>query len=144
MNGENRIDDYLVLPKFKDPNTVEDFHIKFTGKKVQGTKKVQRWLDAKHPPQYVMDRFSKSEKAVDTQICCDALQLASNSRIERLFLYTNDFDFMPLADTLKSMGCNVSLFRLFKESTNIALIENTDAFCVPHISYLRQLFDIKT
>ena len=144
VTGENRIKDYLVIPSFRTPNFIEDFHITYVGKKVAGANKVQTWLDSRNSPQYVMDRFNKSEKAVDTKICCDALQLAANNRLERLFLYTNDFDFMPLLDTLKSMGCNVSLMRLLSQETNAALVENADSFCVPSKSQVERLFGVET
>ena len=79
----------------------------------------------------VTDRLRRTEKAVDTQICCDALQLAAVSKIDRLFLYTNDYDFVPLCETLKSLGINVNLIRLSKANSNKDLLAHVDGFsCV--------------
>ncbi|MBT3011224.1 MAG: NYN domain-containing protein [Candidatus Thiodiazotropha sp. (ex Lucina pensylvanica)] len=144
VKGENRLTEHIILPKFTTPDIVEDVHIRYCGKRLQGSKKLQDWMNNENPPQYVLDRFGKSEKAVDTQICCDALQLASNNRLDRLFIYTNDFDFMPLFDTLKSMGANISLFRLTKDKVNKALVENADSFHVPKAEALEAMFEKKT
>ena len=69
------------------------------------------WIQKKNPPKSVRDRLHRTEKAVDTQICCDALELAVKGRLDRLFLYTNDYDFLPLCNALKAAGSNISLFR---------------------------------
>ena len=61
------------------------------------------------------------------QICCDALQLAATGKLERLFLYTNDFDFVPLCRTLRQLGANINLFRLRERGVNVALAEECDA-----------------
>jgi len=83
---------------------------------------------------------NKSEKAVDTQICCDALQLASYGRLDRLFIYTNDYDFVPLCQTLKSMGSNISLFRLQEKKINKNLVQECDSFSVVPVDQLSSLF----
>lgn len=144
VTGERRSDTLTILPSFKSPNNIEDFHIRYTGRKIPRSQRVEDWLDLKKPPLYVMDRFNKSEKGVDTQICCDALQLAASSKLDRLFLYTNDSDFIPLIDTLKSMGSNVSLISLFNEGTNVELIKNSDSYSVPSSTKLRNLFGLET
>lgn len=140
VNNENRLESRVIIPDFSLPNQIEDFHVTYCGKKLSGTKKVDDWLAENRPPQYVMDRFNKSEKAVDTQICCDALQLAANKRIDRLFLYTNDYDFMPLLDVLKSLGVNVSLLSLTNDSVNGDLVKNADSYMVPSEDVLLSLF----
>ncbi len=140
VNGEKRVKEQLLVPNFKVPNVVEDFHIKYCGKKITRSERVDDWLNRNSPPQYMLDRFNKSEKAVDTQICCDALQLAANDKIDRLFLYTNDFDFMPLFDVLKSLGINVNMFRLTSDLINGKLVENSDSFCTPEPDSLKELF----
>ena len=140
VNGEHRTKDQMEIPNFKEPNLIEDFHIKYCGKKVSGAKRVDSWIEKNSPPQYIMDRFNKSEKAVDTQICCDALQLAAVNRLDRLFLYTNDFDFMPLINVLKTLGVNATLIRLTDAAVNKDLVENSDSFCVPEHSRLEKMF----
>jgi len=140
VNGENRIDNKLIIPDFREPNKIEDFNINYCGKKMEGSRKVDKWLADNNPPQFMKDRFHKSEKAVDTQICCDALQLAANKKLDRLFLYTNDYDFMPLIDVLKNMGVNISLFRLIQDNVNSELVNNFDSFSVPDEKALIDMF----
>lgn len=140
VRAENRLSDCVIVPDFKVPNSIDDFCIEHCGKKLEGGKRFQAWVDKFDPPQYVLDRINKSEKAVDTQICCDAMQLAANNHLDRLFLYSNDYDFIPLLESLKRMGANVSLFRLTEDRINKSLVENADSFCVPDSGQLRSLF----
>ena len=71
-----------------------------------------------------MDRLHRSEKAVDTQICCDALQLVARGKLDRLFLYTNDSDFIPLCQVLRSLGVNIVLFRVLEKYRELPQINN--------------------
>lgn len=128
VDQENRINDNITIPNFSIPEQVEDLQIKNCGKKVKRGTAVDRWISENNPPTKVLERLSKSEKAVDTQICCDALQLATYGRLDRLFIYTNDYDFIPLCQTLKSMGANISLFRLQAKSVNKELARECDSF----------------
>lgn len=140
VNGESRIDDNIILPDSFRPGEAVDLQVKFCGKKIQGSSKVSRWVEANQPPKFVLDRLRKSEKAVDTQICCDALQLACSKKLDRLLLYTNDSDFIPLAHTLKSLGCNASLFRLTGSKVNKELTREFDSFTVLTEPLLREVF----
>ena len=125
---ENRINDNIIIPDFIIPGQVEDLQIKTCGKKLKRGAAVDRWISENNPPIKVLERLTKSEKAVDTQICCDALQLATNGRLDRLFIYTNDYDFIPLCQTLKSMGANISLFKLQAKGVNKELARECDSF----------------
>jgi uncharacterized LabA/DUF88 family protein len=140
VKNEDRVKDLLIMPNFKSPNQIEDLHIKYCGKKVSRSTNVEAWIEKTNPPPYIMERFNKSEKAVDTQICCDALQLAAVNRLDRLFLYTNDYDFMPLIDVLKTLGVNITLIKLNSLPVNKELVENCDSFCVPDKQELLTLF----
>ncbi len=140
VNSEKRVKEQLLVPDFRVPNVVEDFHIKYCGKKITKSKRVDDWLTKNSPPQYMLYRFNKSGKAVDAEICCYALQLAANNKIDRLFLYTNDYDFMPLFDVLKSLGININMFRLTSDLINVELVENSDSFCTPKPESLNELF----
>jgi uncharacterized LabA/DUF88 family protein len=121
---------HVVLPDYTVPNEVDDLRIEFCGKVVKQNKKADDWLKEKGAPQYVLDGFNKSEKAVDTQICCDALQLAATGKLDRLFLYTNDYDFAPLCKALRQLGSNINLMRLSADSVNEALAKECDALNV--------------
>ncbi len=129
-NNEMRIKKDLILPQFDTPDAASDVHIKYCGKKVKGGASVDRWIAKNKPPKCVLERLHKSEKAVDTQICCDALQFAALGQLERLFLYANDYDFIPLCKIIKSMGANISLFRLEAKNVNKDLVKECDTFSV--------------
>jgi uncharacterized LabA/DUF88 family protein len=137
---ENRINDNIIIPDFPTPGEVEDLQIKYCGKRIRGGSAINSWISRHSPPNYVLERLNKSEKAVDTQICCDALQLASYGRLDRLFIYTNDYDFVPLCQTLKSMGSNISLFRLQEKKINKGLVQECDSFSVVPVDQLSSLF----
>ncbi len=137
---ENRINDNIIIPPFHRPGEVEDLQIKYCGKRIKGGSAINSWISRHSPPNYVLERLNKSEKAVDTQICCDALQLASYNRLDRLFIYTNDYDFVPLCQTLKSMGSNISLFRLQEKKINKDLVRECDSFSVVPVDQLSSLF----
>jgi len=137
---ENRIDDNIIIPSFHKPGGIEDLYIKYCGKRIKGGSAINNWISRYNPPNNVLERLNKSEKAVDTQICCDALQLASYGRLDRLFIYTNDYDFAPLCQTLKSMGSNISLFRLHEKKINKDLAKECDSFSVVPADRLSSLF----
>jgi uncharacterized LabA/DUF88 family protein len=87
------------------------------------------------------DRVSKSEKGVDIEICCDALKLASASRLDRLFFFSNDDDFLPMCRALKEFGANVSLIHLGDFiSPNVSLVSETDSYDVVKKEALQNLF----
>lgn len=140
VEGENRISDNIIIPPFEEPGVVEDLQIKSCGKRVKGSTVINKWISENNPPPKVLEKLHKSEKAVDTQICCDALQLASYGRLDRLFIYTNDYDFIPLCRTLKSLGSNISLFRLRKKSVNKDLVKECDTFTVAPEEQLSSIF----
>jgi len=137
---ENRIGDNIIIPPFHKPEAVEDLQIKYCGKRIRGGSAIDSWISKHSPPNSVLERLNKSEKAVDTQICCDALQLASYGGLDRLFIYTNDYDFVPLCQTLKSMGSNISLFRLQEKKINKDLVQECDSFSVVPVDELSSLF----
>lgn len=137
---ENRINDNIIIPLSHRPGEVEDVYIRHCGKRIKGGSAIDGWISRHNPPNSVLERLNKSEKAVDTQICCDALQLASYGRLDRLFIYTNDYDFVPLCQTLKSMGSNISLFRLQEKRINKDLVRECDSFSVAPVDQLSSLF----
>ncbi len=140
VTNENRIGDNILLPAFHKADATDDLQIKYCGKRVKGGTTVDKWISENNPPKKVLDRLSKSEKAVDTQICCDALQLASVGRLDRLFIYTNDYDFVPLCQSLKSLGVNISLFRLVEKNVNKDLVRECDSFSVVPETELGKVF----
>lgn len=140
VRNEDRINDLFILPNLTSPGESEDIHIKYCGKRVRSNKSAYKWLEKKDPPKSIVDILNKSEKAVDTQICCDALSLSCYDRLDRLFLYTNDFDYFPLCEELKRNGSNISLFRLHKRNVNKELAEVCDTFSVVEQNQLSNLF----
>ncbi|MCK4809774.1 MAG: NYN domain-containing protein [Candidatus Omnitrophica bacterium] len=140
VRNEDRINDLIILPNFTTPGENEDIHVKYCGKRIRSNKSAYRWLEKNTPPKSILEILNKSEKAVDTQICCDALSLSCYDRLDRLFLYTNDFDYFPLCEELKRNGSNISLFRLQKRNINKDLIEACDTFSVVEPGRLKTLF----
>lgn len=99
---ESAAGSYLLMPDFRTPALVRDLHFKFCGEKLKGGAAYSKWVET--VPKRWLDRVSKSEKGIDIEICCDALKLASASRLDRLFLFTNDADFRTSVSDLKGTG----------------------------------------
>lgn len=139
--GEQNLEAYLIMPNCKTPGLVRDIHFKHCGEKIEKSIAYETWLEESVPPQW-KDRCVKSEKGVDIEICCDALRLASLGKMDRLFLLTNDRDFIPLCKTLKDFGVNVSLIHLSKfTNPNKLLINECDSYDLLESIYLEQVFE---
>jgi uncharacterized LabA/DUF88 family protein len=137
---EVAVEDYLMVPESHKPGRVRDMHFKFCGQKLKGSSAFNKFVEEKVPKKW-RGRFTKSEKGIDIEICCDALKLASASRLERLFLLTNDDDFVPLCRVLKEFGANVSLLHLSDIITpNVSLTAETDSYDVVPIVHLQNIF----
>ena len=137
---DERVKETFQLPDIDKPGAGTDIYIRYCGKRLPKSKKVEAWISEHNPPAAVMDKLHRSEKAVDTQICCDALQLAAYNKLNRLFLYANDSDFLPLFGTLRQCGANISLVRLFKKGTNKDLLKECDSFDVMKEDALEKCF----
>jgi uncharacterized LabA/DUF88 family protein len=132
---------HLMMPKLNTPGLVRDTHFKYCGEKLKRSKTYAKWVETDVPQKW-RDRVSKSEKGVDIEICCDALRLVSVSKLDRLFLLTNDADFVPLCKTLKDLGTNVSLIYLSEfQAPNKALLDEVDTYDVVPVATLQTLFD---
>lgn len=140
-NNDERVKELIVIPEYNASGIVEDLEIKYCGKKVRKIQKAHNWLEKNDAPDYVLDSLYRSEKAVDSQICCDSLVLLSQNKLSRLFLYTNDYDFIPLCKTLKSLGSNVNLIKLNDNRLNKDLIKEFDGFNCFEKEEILRLFD---
>ena len=140
VQDDERLRSSVIIPDFTRPGEVSDIRIEYCGKRIKQFEQAKEWLDQNDAPDMVRECLYRSEKAVDTQICCDALQLAATGKLERLFLYTNDYDFVPLCQTLRRMGANVNLFRIRADSVNTTLVTECDAFHVMEENDLRACF----
>lgn len=137
---ENTVKKYLVVPNFAKPGLVRDLHFKYCGKKMKGSEAFNKFVDEKVPSRW-RDRFQKSEKGIDIEICCDAIKLASVGKMERLFMFTNDSDFVPLFKTLKEFGVNVSLIHLSElKGANKILTKEADSYDVIRDEVLERIF----
>jgi len=144
VQDDERLRSMVKLPDATRPGEISDVRIEYCGKRIQQFERAKAWLDEHNAPDHVRECLYRSEKAVDTQICCDALQLAASGKLDRLFLYTNDFDFVPLCRVIRQLGANINLFRLRAESVNTELVSECDAFHVMGDDELRQCFQIST
>jgi hypothetical protein len=74
-------------------------------------------------------------------MCCDALKLASAARLERLFLLTNDDDFVPFCRAIKEFGANISIIHLSDIVTrNHSLLREVDSYDVIAKPMLQTMF----
>ncbi len=103
-------------------------NFKYCGSKIKGSDAFNRFVEDKVSKKW-QDRCAKSEKGIDIEICCDAFKLASRGKIDRLFLLTNDADFVPFCRAIKEFGANISLIHLSETtSPNNLLVEETELF----------------
>jgi uncharacterized LabA/DUF88 family protein len=126
-DGDSQIEQFLAMPDVTVPHQLRDINFKYCGRKLSGSAKYDKWVVDSVPEEF-RERVSRAEKGVDLQICCDALRLAAAGHIDRLFLLTNDSDFVPLCDTLKSLGSNISLMRLPGRPVNSRLVAACDGY----------------
>lgn len=137
---EKTVHEHLAVPNFKKPGLVRDISFKYCGQKIKGSAPFNKFVLEKVPKRW-QSRFTKSEKGIDLEICCDALKLASAGKIERLFFLTNDDDFIPLCRTLKEFGTNISLIHLSEIITpNDSLLQEVDSYDVVSMVNLQSMF----
>jgi uncharacterized LabA/DUF88 family protein len=140
VGDETAIEDYILLPDHNKPGEIEDLHFKFCGQKLKKSAEFNEFVETKVPSKF-KDRFSKSEKGIDIEICCDAFKLARSSRLDRLFLLTNDDDFIPFFRMIKEFGANISIFHLSDVAQrNVSLLREADTYNVVPMSRLQELF----
>ena len=140
-NGDDaNINEYLVAPDHKLPGMIRDIHFKFCGHKLKKSAEFDKFVEESVPPKF-QSRFSKSEKGIDIEMCCDALRLASAARLERLFVLTNDSDFIPLCRTIKEFGANISIIHLSSSNPpNAELLREADSYDIVPTDRLNQMF----
>lgn len=136
---DTQVADFLILSDRKKPGLFRDLVFKYCGKKLPKSKAFMKFLDT--IPKIYKDQFIKSEKGVDTELCCDALQLSATGKMERLFLLTNDSDFVPLCKRLRDFGTNISLIRLSTtDKVNKELVDECDTYDVVNPQHIESLF----
>jgi len=140
-DGDASVEKFLQIPDRTQPGLVRDIEFRFCGEKLPHSKKLDEFIES--VPDEFRDRFTKSEKGVDIEICCDALQLTATGNLERLFLLTNDSDFLPLCRKIKEFGANISLLRLSTaRPVNKDLVELCDSFDIVNESSLPYVFNL--
>lgn len=138
---ETAIENYLITPDHGKPGEVRDLHFKFCGHKLKKSAEFDQWVEENVPDKW-KSRFSKSEKGIDIEMSCDALRLASSSKLERLLLFTNDGDFIPLCRTIKEFGTNVSIIHLSSTMPpNLELLREADSYDVVSEDALITMFE---
>jgi NYN domain len=140
QGDEAAVEGYLRMPDHQHPGEVRDLHFKFCGHKLKKSAEFDKFVEESVPTKF-QSRFTKSEKGIDIEICCDALRLAAAARLERLFLLTNDGDFIPLCRTLKEFGANVSILHLSAATApNAELLREADSYNVVLVNALDAMF----
>lgn len=137
VEWELRVNKLINCPLKNKPHSL-DFEIIYCWEKIKWSKKIDGWLNKKNAPDYVLERLNKTEKWVDVQICCDWLFLAWLWKLDRLFLYTNDSDYIPFCKTIKYFWCNISLFKISDDKLNKDLAEVVDTFSTINNSLIEQ------
>lgn len=137
---EAAIEEFVVAPDYKSPGSVRDLSFKFCGTKLKKSAEFSKLVEEVVPSKF-HDRFQKSEKGIDIEMCCDALRLASTGRMDRMFLLSNDADFVPLCRTLKEFGANISIIHLSEfSSPNLDLLREADSFDIVATNALETMF----
>ncbi len=137
---QTTVEEYLKVPNHLRPGEIRDIHFKYCGHKLKKSAEFEKFVEESVPSKF-QSRFAKSEKGIDIEICCDALRLASMGRLERLFLLTNDGDFLPLCRTLREFGSNISVLHLSEHTTpNVELIHEVDSYDVIPYDSLNKMF----
>lgn len=137
---EVAIEEFIRMPNHRRPGEVRDIHFKFCGHKLKRSAEFDKFVEESVPSKY-QNRFSKSEKGIDIEMCCDALRLASRSGLDRLMLLTNDGDFIPLCRTLKDFGTNVSIVHLSAATPpNEDLLREADSYDIVDMDSLDTMF----
>lgn len=137
---ETAIEEYLTIPDRRKPGEIRDLYFKFCGQKLKKSAEFNQFVETTVPDKF-KDRVNKSEKGIDIEICCDALKLAGASRLERLFLLTNDDDFVPLCRVIKEFGANISIIHLSEVVTkNASLLYEADSYDVIPLDALQGMF----
>ena len=140
MGDEASIEEYIARPDHKKPGEIRDLSFKFCGQKLKKSKKFDEYVETQVPQEF-RGRFSKSEKGIDIEICCDAFKLASASKLERLFLFTNDDDFVPFCRAIKEFGTNISILQLSElTNKNVSLLQEADSYDVVPSTDLQSIF----
>jgi hypothetical protein len=139
-NDEAAVEAFLEVPDRRKPGGVRDLHFKFCGHKLKRSADFDKFVDETVPAKF-KERFAKSEKGIDIEMCCDGLKLASAARLERLFLFTNDGDFIPFCRTVKEFGANISIIHLNEiVPPNGDLLHEVDSYDVIPLEQLRNIF----
>lgn len=137
---ETGVEEFIIVPDHRKSGGARDLHFKFCGHKLKKSVEFDKFIEESVPGKF-QGRFSKSEKGIDIEICCDALRLASMARIDRLFLVTNDGDFIPLCRTIKEFGANISILHLSDVIVpNIDLLREADSYDTIPIAALDGMF----
>lgn len=138
---EEAVERHLIMPNFGKRKAVRDVNIKFCGQKLKRSAEFDEWVETDVPAKW-KSRFSKSEKGIDIEICCEAFKLASFGSVERIFLLTNDDDFVPFCRVIKDFGCNVSIVHLTDLiPPNASLLREADSYDAVPTESLHELFE---
>lgn len=134
------VETHLHMPNLKNPGEVRDIHFKYCGHKLKKSADFDKFVEESVPAKF-QDRFAKSEKGIDIEICCDALRLASTAQVERAFLLTNDSDFIPFCRTIKEFGAHISLIYLSDATPpNGDLLREVDTYDIVPLNDLQTMF----
>lgn len=137
---ENNVADHIEVPDVQLSGHADDINFKYCGQKLKKSAEFDKFVE-EHVPDKFKGRFGKSEKGIDIEICCDAFKLAALGKLERLFILTNDDDFLPFFRSVKEYGANIGVLQLSAaSSSNVSLLREADTFNLIPETELQRMF----
>jgi uncharacterized LabA/DUF88 family protein len=103
--SDKRLKTLLDIPETSEPGKKDHWQIKECGEAIDAVPDEQlQKLDAKY-----RDHFSRSEKGLDGKLICDVLMLVANEKATNIVFLVNDRDYIPLFESIQSLGGNTYL-----------------------------------
>lgn len=106
--NDNRIKTMLEIPEVDAPGKKDHWQTKECGEAIEAVPDDEL---QKLSPQY-RDHFARSEKGLDGQLICDVLMLVANEKASNIVFLVNDRDYIPLFESIQSLGGNTYLTAL--------------------------------
>lgn len=123
--GEARITQLLDVGATSVPGEKSHWRIKECGQSIRSIPESEL---QKIRPEY-RDHFLRAEKGVDIQLTCDTLLLSMNARASNFIFFVNDRDYIPLFESIQSLGANIYLTELSsKLKVQKSLIDLADRY----------------
>lgn len=103
--NDRRLKEMVIVPKTESPGEKDHWRIIECGVSINAVPDAElQKLSARY-----RDHFARAEKGLDIKLACDALLLVSSGRISNVVFLVNDRDYLPLFESIHSLGGNTYL-----------------------------------